>query len=449
MLKTVRLLQAQTLNGETYESGEFIEVDSRVGKQLVEDKIAEEKTPEEAADDERKALENERRKEALKVRDSEMSAVRVIGDRSEMDPRGGFATFGDFLQDVAVACRPRGRESERLDKWQRMTKRISVSESKTLHAGPNVVEYDDSQGGYLVPPEYSARLQNIQLQSALVRPLAMFMPMGSNRLAINAVVDEDHRTTLFGGITLYRPGEAELKTQSKPTFRQVVLTLHKITGLTAASDEMIEDSPQSIEVLLTNLFGQAIAWQEDDDFINGTGINMALGIVPAGAMITQAAQPAQAANTVVAANIVNMWSRLHPICMRNAVWMCNSGVLPQLYQLGIAVGTGGSVVFTPAGGLSASPYAALMGRPLMVTEHCQALGTAGDIILADWSQYVIGGKSRGGEAKIASSIHLYFDYDLVAFRFVLRYDGQPLWRVPLTPQHGATLSPFVMLATRP
>ena len=273
--------------------------------------------------------------------------------------------------------------------------------------------------------------------------------MGSNRISFNAVVDEDHTANLFGGITLYRPGEAVQKTSSKPTFRQVELTLHKITGLTGVSDEMIEDSPQSIETLITTVFGQAIGWQEDSDFLRGTGVNMALGVIGCPAAINQAIEPAQAAGTVIAANIVKMWARMHPICHKNAVWLCNSDVLPQLYMLGIAVGTGGSVVFTPAGGLSTSPYASLMGRPLIPTEHCSAVGTTGDILLADFTQYAIGGKAAGGAPKVATSTHIYFDYDLVAFRFVLRYDGQPMWRAPLTPAHGATLSPFITLATRP
>jgi len=448
MKTVIRLLQDYALGDEKCSAGEFIEVDSRVADQLIEDALAEKKTPDEAAAEERKRIEAERRREALSKRDKEFAQVTVLSDRSELDPTGGYGThgFGAFLKDVAMACKPRGRESDKLERWQR---KYAGSRTKTMYDGHATVEYDDSQGGYLIPQEYATRLHNVQLETATIRPRATFFPMGTNRLAINAVVDEDHSSSLFGGITLYRPGEAEQKTTSKPTFRQVVLTLHKIVGLTTVSDEMIEDSPQSIETLITSMFGQAVAWQEDDDYINGTGINQALGVANAGCLIAQAAEPAQAANTVIAANIVKMWARMHPICHKNAVWLCNPSVLPQLYQLGIAVGTGGSVVFTPAGGLSTSPYATLMGRPLIPSEHCQALGTQGDILLADFTQYAVGGKASSGAPKVAQSMHIYFDYDLVAFRFVLRYDGQPLWRVALTPQHGNTLSPFVALATRP
>jgi len=447
MKTTIRLLQDHTLGGDEFHAGEFIEVDSRVADRLVEDVLAERKTPEEAAAEERKRIEAEQRREALSKRDKEMNDIRVLGDRADLDPTGGYGDhgFGQYLKDVAAACKRGGRESDRLANWHRRAQ----ARAKTMHTGHNTVEFDDSQGGYLIPMEYATRLHNVQLQTATVRPRSTFFPMGSNRIAINAVVDEDHTSSLFGGITLYRPGEAEQKTSSKATFRQIELTLHKLVGLTGVSDEMIEDSPQSIETLIVTLFGQALAWQEDNDFLRGTGVGQPLGVIGCPCAIDQAAEPAQAAATVVAANIVNMWARMHPMCHKNAVWLCNSDVLPQLYQLGIAVGTGGSVVFTPAGGLSTSPYASLMGRPLIPTEHCSALGTTGDIVLADFTQYAIGGKSAGGAPKVASSMHIYFDYDLVAFRFVLRYDGQPLWRAALTPAHGATLSPFITLATRP
>jgi HK97 family phage major capsid protein len=101
----------------------------------------------------------------------------------------------------------------------------------------------------------------------------------------------------------------------------------------------------------------------------------------------------------------------------------------------------------PAGALSGKPYETLMGRPLIYSEKMQALGTAGDIGLVDFSQYLIGQKGNGN-VDIASSIHFYFDYGKTAFRFTLRYDGQPTWETTLTPKRGsATLSPFIVLSS--
>ena len=111
------------------------------------------------------------------------------------------------------------------------------------------------------------------------------------------------------------------------------------------------------------------------------------------------------------------------------------------------VGVGGLPAYMPPGGLSASPYGTLKGRPVIPIEQCAALGTAGDIILADFSQYVT--CTKGG-IQTASSIHLNFKYDETTFRWVYRADGQPTWNAPLTPYKdtGETQSPFVVLAAR-
>ena len=103
-------------------------------------------------------------------------------------------------------------------------------------------------------------------------------------------------------------------------------------------------------------------------------------------------------------------------------------------------------MFVPAGGLPNAPAGTLLGRPIVPIEQCQTLGTVGDIILADLSQYVIADK---GGLESASSIHVRFVYDESVFRFVYRVDGQPIWNSALTPFLSAnTLSPFVALASR-
>jgi HK97 family phage major capsid protein len=141
-----------------------------------------------------------------------------------------------------------------------------------------------------------------------------------------------------------------------------------------------------------------------------------------------------------------MWARLYNRSRRNAVWYINQDLLPQLYQLSQAVGTGGQVVFSPPGGLSGSPYATLMGRPIVEVEYTQTVGDQGDIILADMSQYQM--IEKGG-VQSASSIHVNFLYDETVYRFVYRVDGQPKWNSPLTPKNSAlTQSPFIVLDAR-
>jgi HK97 family phage major capsid protein len=80
------------------------------------------------------------------------------------------------------------------------------------------------------------------------------------------------------------------------------------------------------------------------------------------------------------------------------------------------------------------------------TEYNATLGTVGDIVLADLSQYLTVTK---GDVRAEMSMHLRFDYDELAFRFIFRIDGDLWWNLPLTPFKGsATQSPVITLDTR-
>ena len=364
-------------------------------------------------------------------------------DKIFADPKGGFRDHGEFV------CAITGKGSKyygqnhyaKLKAWHNAVTKIAG----TMNEG------DMAQGGYLVPVEFRDQLLQNALEASIVKSRATAIPMQTNRIVIPAVVDNDHSTNYFGGIIPARTAEHGSKGVTKPLFDQVALTLHKLTGMVYVTDELLEDSPISIPPLLNALFGGAIAFEEDDAYLQGTGVNMALGAFNGGnpSLITQAIEPAQPVNTILWQNIINMWSRLHPPSMRNAVWVANIECFPQLASMAMAVGAGGVPVWMPANGVAGTPFGTLMGRPLFLSEKMQALSTAGDIGLGDFSQYLVAQKSGGG-LQTATSMHYHFNYDEQTFRFVLRYDGQPWWLSDLTPKRGTnTLSPFVILDGRP
>jgi HK97 family phage major capsid protein len=142
-----------------------------------------------------------------------------------------------------------------------------------------------------------------------------------------------------------------------------------------------------------------------------------------------------------------MYSRLLARSAGNAVWLINKDVEPQLLKLTLEAATGGIVAaYMPPGGLSGMPYATLFGKPIIPCESCQTLGTTGDIILGDFSRYILADK---GGLQSAMSIHVRFVYDESVFRFVLRLDGQPLLRTSISPFKGSnSMSDFIALATR-
>lgn len=159
----------------------------------------------------------------------------------------------------------------------------------------------------------------------------------------------------------------------------------------------------------------------EDAIWEGSGNGQPFGIMtgsasatpPSGARVTVAKQASQATKTIVAENISNMWLQLWARSRANAVWLVNQDTEGQLIQMNQAVGTGGQLVYLPPGGLSAAPYATLLGKPVIATEYNSTLGTEGDIALVDLSQYTIVDK---GGVQAATSMHVAFLTDEMVFR---------------------------------
>ena len=236
-----------------------------------------------------------------------------------------------------------------------------------------------------------------------------------------------------------------MKTASKPKFRKIDLSLKKLIGLCYATDELLQDST-ALGGVIQEAFTSEFSFRTDDAILNGSGAGMPLGIIPSGALVSVAAEAGQASATINSLNIFKMWARLLPAAEKNAVWIVNKDVYPQLFSLNVAVGLGGIPVWLPAGSISGQPYSTLFGKIVIPCEASATLGTVGDVILADLGGYVLAEK---GGIKSDMSIHVRYLYDESVFRFVLRIDGQPALASPITPFKGSsTLSHFVGLATR-
>jgi HK97 family phage major capsid protein len=233
------------------------------------------------------------------------------------------------------------------------------------------------------------------------------------------------------------------------------LRLNKVYALVPVTDELAEDAP-ALDSYIRRRAPEAIDFAINLAIVQGTGTTQPLGILNSPATVSVAKEGSQLADTIVANNINKMWARMYAPHRRNAVWLVNQSIETELDTLsmpgrdntGAAVTTWGTHVYIPPGGISGSPYGTLKGRPVIPTQATNELGDKGDIILADLSAYLTAIKS-GANPKVDVSIHLWFDYDVTAYRFVLRMTGQPWWDLPITPRDGSnTLSPFVTLDER-
>ena len=139
-------------------------------------------------------------------------------------------------------------------------------------------EETGSAGGFLVPDAFVANLLMVALEQAIIRPRATIIPMTGEHVRIPAIHDSSHASGVFGGVVAYWTAESGSLTESNPVFRQVALTAKKLTGYTTVTNELLADSAIALEAVITQLFGQALAYYEDDAFIDGSGAGMPLGI---------------------------------------------------------------------------------------------------------------------------------------------------------------------------
>lgn len=364
---------------------------------------------------------------------------------------GGFRDVGHFAQAVRALYTPSGQLSgEVVSKAKGLMERwgnefVNRNKAGDWGGGDWAVRtkansptgmaegFTGADGGYLVPPEFAAQILMRSYANDLLSRCTV-LPVGGNSIKIPAI-DESSRAngSRFGGVQAYWRREGASVTATKPRIADIDLSLESLMLTVRTSEEILSDTGGVLEVLLTTIASQELTFKSGDAIVNGDGVGKPLGIMNSSAKITQAAEPGQGAGTIVSENVLKMWSRMHVSARPNAVWLYDQSIEPALATM--TIGTAGAqlAMWMPPGGLSQSLYGTLLGRPMIPVEFCQQLGTEGDLILVDLSQVLAATK---GGVQTAVSMHLYFDTNEMAFRFILRFDAKPWWLTALTPKSG-------------
>ena len=373
--------------------------------------------------DREKALEEaERTMQGYEVHDDS----DISGGTLQDDPKCGFKDIGEFVLAV-----------------HRATANHVIDERLTIGAAAPATfssEGVGADGGFLIPPEFSTQIFSLSLEGDALLPLT-----DNNNISGNSMAFPRDETTPWGtnGIRCFWESEAAAATLTKPIFKTEMLRLHKLMALVPVTDEMLSDGP-AIASYITRKMAESIRWKTNDAIVNGTGAGQPEGVFNGAALVTQAKEAGQTADTIDVNNVSKMFGRMPASSIGRAVWLIHNDAFNQL----IVMTVGNAPIWTPPStGVQGSPAGSLLGRPIIMSQSAQTLGDKGDIQFHDFSTYTTITK-RGG-IETASSMHLYFDAAVAAFRAVFRVDGQPAVRSVITPANGATtLSPYVTLAIR-
>lgn len=344
--------------------------------------------------------------------------IQVGADRSARF--GGFESAGSWLMAVKKA----GQTGE-------MDKRFSN------YAKESVGE----DGGFLVPEEISAAILKKMGGDDSLMAKTTAIQVGGNALTIN--VDENQPWN--GGVQAYWTAEGASITESKPAFKQASWRLQKLAAMVKATDELLDDAT-ALESYILASAPNAIMHQVNKAILTGNGVGKPTGIINSPFTVKVAKESTQTADTVLAPNILKMYSRMFPASRTSAAWYINPAVEEQLRMM--VDGNNNYIYLAPGSQMNQSPYGTLLGRPVIpLMGGMPALGDVGDIVFADLSYYYMIRKAAG--VKSATSIHLHFDKEITSFRFSLRLDGKCPFQAPVTTEYGNyQMSAFVTLEAR-
>jgi len=388
------------------------------------------------------AAEIEKIGKQIKARQLVAKPQAGAGRRSQPEPKGD---SGATPKVPAQARDSRTFGFRNLGEFAMVTRGFAMRDEASVNRIQNgMSEGVGEDGGIIVPPEFRDGIMKV-----VEGEESLLSRCDGSTTARNSVMHPKDETTPWGtsGIVAYWEGEAQAAAASKAKFQGDTLRLNKLFARVDVTDELLEDAPQLDNYLrvkapevMTSVINLAI--------IQGNGVGKPMGFMKSPALVTISKETSQPADTVHHRNIVKMWSRMYAPCRARSVWLINQDVEPQFHLMSFRDGTSTPVpAYLPPGGLSATPYGTLLGRPVIPVQGMETLGDLGDIALVDLSKYRA--LTKAGGVRAETSIHLKFDTDETVFRFIFRLAGQPWWSAPISPRDGSnTLSPFITLESR-
>lgn len=156
------------------------------------------------------------------------------------------------------------------EKLRRFMRAVTIGDVRVVNemvpANRALSEGTDSAGGYLVPDEWEVDIIRVIEEYGLIPRYARNVPMAG---------EVKYLAGSASGVTVYWTDESAAITESTPSFEQPSLTARKLAGLTAWSNEVLNDA-SGLSAYLADIFGEALAAEIDDQGFQGTGSSPAI-----------------------------------------------------------------------------------------------------------------------------------------------------------------------------
>lgn len=340
-----------------------------------------------------------------------------------------FMSLGEQLKSVMMAAK--GTPDNRLG---------------AVNAAQGVNTSVGSDGAYAIQEDFAGVILETAVSSGeiLSRVDSYTSSAAANAVRFMTTDESDLSKGVYGGVQAYWASEATSVLNSKPKFIETKIDLEKMMALVFITDEALEDMP-FMSGLLNNAMAEAANRLLEGSVIDGDGVGKPLGILNSKSLVTVSKESSQT-EKLKYANIARMYGRMLPAYKKDSVWVIHPDLAEELAFLNLPVGTGGVPVYLPPSGASGAPYATLLGKPIIESDHMAAAGSLGDIGLFNLKQYML---LKKGTVKQDMSIHVEFLTGQNCFRIQLRAGGAPKGNKPVKLKNSSVLrSAFVVLEDR-
>jgi HK97 family phage major capsid protein len=301
-----------------------------------------------------------------------------------------------------------------------------AEEVKTI-VGQNTVVGDD--GGVLVDPTVTADINRYAMDTAVIAPKCRQVPIGagSDSMKVRQLDGNTATPANYLGISLGVIAQGAEIPRETVTFKSVNYDVNSLKALIpVGTNEILEDVP-GLASYISGIVGEAFGLKVDDEILSGAdALYTALVGHASTAKVTVSATPTAA--QIRAMYVANLFPG-------RAEWYVSNAA----YEALMGVKDGDNLLLQP--NYNVSPFGTILGRPVTIVPAMVNLSANGGILFGDFgATYAIGYKNG---IRMDSSIHLLFDVDMTAWRFVLRTAGGPVMRSTVTNKAGKVMSAMV------
>lgn len=237
----------------------------------------------------------------------------------------------------------------------------------------------EPHGGYLVPPQMSARVTERQWEMDPIRQLANVESIS----ALEWVQMQDIDQADAGW-----EGETETGTETAtPSWREKKIPVHVMYAKPRATQTILEDAAMNIENWLVKKVSERFARVEGAAFVVGTGVKTPRGFLDYNNGVGWGNIEQIAVGTVAGVidtdGLIDTKYHLKEYFLNRGTWLMQRLTVSEVMQLKNAVG---DYIWKP--GISASdPYSTLLSLPVRMCPSMQAIAASSlSFALADWNE---------------------------------------------------------------